>query len=390
MSTALERRLQRAFARLPQPTRDVSRRARAAALATLPSEETSGWLGVVLAVAVTVVLVGAGAAALAATGNLHVRLGREQPRPRPAPAHLQVPRSTNGIAVVAGGRLWLATRRGLRIEGMPVSAAELSPRALYAVVGLGSALVAFAPGPRRAWTHDAGGRVVAAAWSPDGLKIAYVVRRGAHFELRLIEGDGDDDRVLTPRVAPVQPSWRFDSLALAYVNSRGNAAVTDFSLGARRAFRTRQCGGVAEHVAYARRALRLAVATRRGLTVVQRWDQRPPCALFDPSRVVESLAWVGPRELVAGIAATNAHAGAATRFRLDLNEAATADSVDPVRAVAADPNGPPQLLVALRRPSGALVVGVAPQPVFGSRLRLTDRLLRLSGLRASTVSLSWR
>src|SRR5919202_386172 len=187
MSTALERRLQRAFARLPQPTRDASRRARAAALATLPSHEKSGQLGVVLALAAIVVFVGAGAAALAASGNLPVRLGREQPRPRPAPAHLQVPRGTNGIAVAAGGKLWLVTRRGLRIEGMPVSAAELSPRALYAVVGLGSSLVALAPGPRRAWTYETGGRVLAAAWSPDGLKIAYVIRGRRGSELRLIE-----------------------------------------------------------------------------------------------------------------------------------------------------------------------------------------------------------
>src|SRR5919199_2083232 len=187
MSTALERRLQRAFTRLPQPTRDATRRARAAALATLPAEERRRGFGFLLAAAAIVVTVGAGAAALAATGNLHVRLGREQPRgPRPA-VGLQLPRGTSGFAVVAGGKLWLVTRRGLRIEGMQVSAAELSPRALYAVVGLGRSLVALAPG-RRAWTHDVHGRVVAAAWSPDGLKIAYLVRRGSRTQLRLIEG----------------------------------------------------------------------------------------------------------------------------------------------------------------------------------------------------------
>src|SRR5918911_5512720 len=164
MSTALERRLQRAFRRLPPPSREATGRARAAALATLPPREPRRRLGLVFAAAAVAAVLAAGAASLAATGNLHVRLGREQPRPQPAPAHLQVPHATNGIAVVAGGKLWLATRRGLRIEGMAVTAAELSPRALYAAAGVGSALVALAPG-RRAWTHETGGRVIAIAWS---------------------------------------------------------------------------------------------------------------------------------------------------------------------------------------------------------------------------------
>src|SRR5919198_5323338 len=132
---------------------------------------------------------------LAATGKLHVAIGGHS-TPTHAPAEFVVPPKSHGIAVVAGGKLWLRTRSGLRIEGMPVSAAELSPRALYAVVGLGSSLVALAPGQRRAWVHRTGGRVVAAAWSPDGLKIAYVVARARRHELRLIEGDGSPDRML--------------------------------------------------------------------------------------------------------------------------------------------------------------------------------------------------
>src|SRR5437763_1565981 len=109
------------------------------------------------------VSVGAGAAALAATGNLRVDIGARQKPARPVPTLLSVPPGSHGLALVAGGKLWLATRNGLRIEGMPVSAAELSPRALYAVVGLGSSLVALAPGNRRPWVHPTGGRVAAAS-----------------------------------------------------------------------------------------------------------------------------------------------------------------------------------------------------------------------------------
>src|SRR2546421_5141385 len=151
MSTELERQLRAGFDRLPKPTREASDRARAVALVALgPSHKRSRGGLLLVAFAVAFVL-GAGAAALAATGNLHVHLGAVPPAPRPVPTRLSVPSGSHGVAVVAGGKLWLATRAGLRIEGMPVSAAELSPRALYAVVGIGSSPIAPAPRNRRPW-----------------------------------------------------------------------------------------------------------------------------------------------------------------------------------------------------------------------------------------------
>jgi Tol biopolymer transport system component len=116
---------------------------------------------------------------------------------------------------------------------MPATTAELSPHALYAAVGIGSSLVALAPGERRAWTHPTGGSVAAAAWSPDGLKIAYVVNRHGAYDLRLIEGDGDHDRLLARRVAAVKPWWRRDSLALHYLLASGRRATLDFARGRR-------------------------------------------------------------------------------------------------------------------------------------------------------------
>ena len=218
--------------RRPRPTKEATTRARAASLATLPParRRTAGWI-LALAAVVVAAVVGLGAAALAATGKLHVVLGAPRVA-HPAPTELTLPPHTDGIALVAGGKLWLATRRGLRIEGMPVSAAELSPRALYAVVGLGSSLVALAPGRRHAWTRKTGGRVVAAAWAPDGLQIAYVVQVRSGAELRMIEGDGDHDRLVAGHVAPVRPSWRRDSLGLTYFRLR-RAITLDFEHGTR-------------------------------------------------------------------------------------------------------------------------------------------------------------
>src|SRR2546422_1314983 len=227
MSAELERQLKDAFNRLPKPARETSARARSVALAALGTNDRRSSRGLILGLVVVAFAVGAGAAALAATGNLRVGIGARQKQVRPVSTRLSVPPGSHGIALVAGGKLWLATQSGLRIEGMPVSAAELSPRALYAVVGIGSSLVTLAPGNRRPWVQQTDGRVISAAWSPDGLKIAYVVARPGADELRLIEGDGSPDRLLVRRVRPVKPSWRAHSLSVAYVDTRGRAAVFD-------------------------------------------------------------------------------------------------------------------------------------------------------------------
>src|SRR6266550_9549103 len=273
MSTELERQLRAGFGRLPKPTREASARARSAALAALGPGHSWSRGGLLLVAFAITFVIGAGAAALAATGKLHVGIGAQTSPARTVPTRLSVPRGSHGVAVVAGGKLWLATGGGLRIEGMPVSAAELSPRALYAVVGIGSSLVALAPGNRRPWVHQTGGRVISAAWSPDGLKIAYVVARPGGYQLRIIEGDGSPDGLLVRHVGAVKPSWRPDALAVAYVDPRGRAAVYDLATGKPRTFDTRKCVGRARAVSYAPLGRRLAVAGAGGIAVIERWNR---------------------------------------------------------------------------------------------------------------------
>lgn len=395
MSAELERRLRRAFDRLPEPGRDVSARTRSTALAAIPRAERrrAAWPFVLVAAAAAVV--GLTAAALAATGNLHVDLGgRSSPAPR-VPTRLVVPAGTNGIAVVAGGKLWLATRRGLRIEGMPVSTAELSPRGLFAAVGIGSSLVALAPGQRRAWTHDAGGRIVAIAWSPDGLKIAYVTRGSRGAALHMIEGDGDNDRLLDPRVAAEKPSWRADSLAIAYVRPAGLATVYDLGSGRRRSFDTRRCGGRARAVAYAPGRPRLAVAGGSGVALVERWNTRPTCVAFDRVLSISGLAWAGPRRIVTsdnprpGIGADSAlrwyDAG-----RHGIESSRTAFTPRLLRTVTSSPRSHAVAVVIRRGPRELdLAVAVGSRGARMSRLNGIRPLLRLR-VPPAPVSISWR
>jgi len=387
MSTELERQLRAGFGRLPKPTREATNQARSAALAALGSTHHRSRGGLLLVAFAVAFVVGAGAAALAATGNLHVRIGAVTPPARPFPTRLSVPAGSHGVAVVAGGKLWLATRHGLRIEGMPVSAAELSPRALYAVVGIGSSLVALAPGNRRPWVHQTGGRVISVAWSPDGLKIAYVVARPGDDELRLIEGDGSPDRLLIRGVRPVRPSWRADSLAVAYVDERGRAAVFDLSAGLRRTFDTRRCGGVTRAVAYDRREPALAVVSAHGIAVVRRWSRPATCAMLDVSASPFAAGWLqGGRVLLAVNRALGSSLERLSGTSLDEEGAASGRQA--LRGLAAAPAGS-SVAIAVRRSAGVVDIGIVSSLDPRARLQLNRPLLRIRTA-AKAVSITWR
>lgn len=297
MSKEIERRLERLL-RLPRPTDDVEQRALATALAALPAPEPAGrrpLRTLLLIAAATIVLLALAAGALATVGALHVSLGQPAPpRRTQAPvspaSRLRMPAGARGIAAVIDGRLWLTTRSGVRIEGLPVESASLSPHALYVAAGIGDSLVAMAPNGMRAWSYPAGGRVVAIAWAPNGLQVAYVVERRGGFQLRTIEGDGDHDRLLDGAVRPVAPSWRSDALALAYVGAGGLPVVYDLAHRSRRVIES-VASRDAARIVFAPSGQTLAVASAHQL-----WVARPgaPSSVRDFSPdTVAGLSWVG-------------------------------------------------------------------------------------------------
>jgi hypothetical protein len=294
MSSELERRLEATFAAAPEPDQGAGEKALHRALRALhpAAAPRRGVRAAVLAFATAVVLLVIAAGSLGAAGALHVSIGTK-PKEPPAPTQLTLPRGAHGIAAIVNGRLSVVTRGGFRLQGLPASAAALSPHALYVAAGIGNSLVAMTPDGRRAWSHAAGGKVMAIAWASDGLRIAYVVRRAHRFPytLHVIWGNGTHDTVIDTRVLPTTPSWRADSLAFAYVGAGGKPIVYDLAHLSRRVVDVH--GGDAIRLAFAPTGDALAVNTLRRTVVVGKHRK----LLWRDS--THGIGWLGGRLTIA-------------------------------------------------------------------------------------------
>ena len=291
MSSELEQRLGMLLADAPDPDEGAGEKALHKALRALhpAAAPHRGLRAAALAFAAAVVLLVIAAGSLAAAGALHVSLGTKAAK-QPARMALTLPKGANGIAAVIDGRLSVVTKSG-HLQGLPASAAALSPHALYVAVGIDDSLVAMAPDGRRAWSHPAGGRVVAIAWAPDGFRIAYVVHAGRHSVLHLVWGDGTHDSVVDRAVRAVPPSWRADSLAFGYVGGGGKAIVYDLAHASRSVVAR---SDAVTQLAFAPSGDGLAIAERSGVAT------KRVCRLpAFPGRAVTQVGWLGSSLLVA-------------------------------------------------------------------------------------------
>jgi hypothetical protein len=292
MSSELERRLEGVFAGAPEPDPGAGEEALHRALRALrpvPAPRR-GLRAAVLAFSAAVVLLVIAAGSLAAVGALHVSFGAK-PKPHRATTQLVLPQGANGVAAVVDGRLSVVTKDGLSLEGKTVGTAALSPRALYVAAGIGNSLVAMAPNGRTAWSHPAGGRVVAIAWAPDGFRIAYIVHAGRHFVLHVIYGNGINDTTIDRSVRAVRPSWRGNSLAFAYVGGGGRAIVYDVGHESRQVVAVRP---PVTGLAFAPAGDALALEGTNGVSLVEQSAYRHIAA---PD--LEAFGWLNGRLAVA-------------------------------------------------------------------------------------------
>jgi hypothetical protein len=366
-----ERRVEDALRGLPKPADDASDRARRAALDALPKAGLGGRrrMPLLLAAALTVGVVTGGAVAaiggaLRDGGDGSQGVRREQGGVvSPGVGHVLTPRPGRGFSAVLAGHMWTATRGGVTIERLPVTAGTLSPNALYVAAGVGRSLVVMKPGGERSWSRAIPGPAVALSWrpNPNPTEIAYVARVGKRHELRVMEADGDNDRLVARGVAPVAPSWRPDGLGIAYVEASGRAMVHDMSL-------SRQVPAPAQACLDGRRvhSLAFAAAGDRGAPLVLLAGRRVvvarpggPCRQARLPEVPRDLAWISASHAVTVGRLEGRSVGVLRRLRL-VNGIQTSEVVEypetDLLGVTAGPSSR-QIAVAarIRLPSGPRV-----------------------------------
>ena len=305
MPNELEQQLERALSATRATPHESARKAALDVLPPAPPHRRRGRVPLVLALGMAILL--ASAVTLYASPDARQAVGLDTHTPKhafaPGPKRLQVPDGASGIAVLAGGRMW-ATAHAVSINGARATAVELSPNALNIAVGRGRDLVAVhTNGSGERVLRRTEGQVAAISWAPNPIEIAYVVKDGAHYRLQLIEGDGDNDRVIDPSVAPVRPTWRWDNGALAYVSANGHVVVRDL-IHARSTVLPRGCLRPATQLAYAPAGNTLvaagndsvAVVTARGAVGCQSLATTPIRGFAPP---VRALTWLTPTTVVA-------------------------------------------------------------------------------------------
>jgi hypothetical protein len=394
MPDELEERLERALGELG-PGADVTERARSAALGAVPPARTRSKRPLVLVAAACAVAFVFGGVTLAATGGGLPLVGGE-PHHRHPPAQetparhpaIVLPRGAIAFAAAADGRVWLSASSGTRLAGASATAYELSPGAVWSVVGSEDTIRAVGVQQRgRGFVHRVAGTPVAAAWAPAGIRIAYVVRTPHGHRLYDMYGNGAHDFAVAGRVAPVEPSWRWDSLAFAYVAAGGRVMVHNAIAGSTSAV-ARACGvRHAAAIAFAPFGGLLAIADAAGRVEIVDTLHRSPthCERGQPG--APTIAWVRPRQVIVG------SGRAITRYALHGRFAGADVTNTPatVAGLAAGMDGR-RLALALREADGSVRVVEARTPRFSEAshpLRLYRALAHL-GRVTGPVRLTWQ
>lgn len=178
-----------------------------------------------LAFAVVLGLVGAAVSPPGrAVGDwIQERIEGEQPA---EPALFRLP-APGRLLVVSDQGPWIVRGDGSSRFLGRYESASWSPNGLFVVVTRGHRVVVVEPDGDPRWAVPRPERVTRARWSTgDGFRVAYQ----AGETLRVVDGDGENDRLLARRVAPVAVAWRPQRAGehvLAYADARGRVHVVD-------------------------------------------------------------------------------------------------------------------------------------------------------------------
>lgn len=173
-----------------------------------------------------------------------------------------------GRALVESGKgLWLVRADGSRRLLGRYRDAAWSPHGLFIAAVRGNQLVAFDERGNLRWSVPRRGFVASPSWTGTrtDTRIAYLAGSVPKRELRVVAGDGTDDRLVARGVAPVAPAWRpGPERELAYVRRSGRLLMVDAETGA---VRWRAEAGPTARLEWSADGNRLLVADGRRLRI---------------------------------------------------------------------------------------------------------------------------
>jgi hypothetical protein len=174
---------------------------------------------IAIAVAAAIVLAGAVTpVGHAVFGSLRDAVRGEQ---NARPALLSLPTPHSRLLVNSAEGAWVVQSDGSKRLLRGYHDSSWSPHGLYVAAVRGNELRALEPNGAVHWSVGRTGAIRSPRWSFDGFRIAYF----AGPTLRVINGDGTGDHVLTRAARPGMSAWQPASHALAYVNPAGNIVV---------------------------------------------------------------------------------------------------------------------------------------------------------------------
>jgi len=250
----------------------------------IPASRRHDWrLFAIAAVAAAILAAALSPPGQAVFGSLRDAVrGEENAKPAlfslPAPGRLLV-NSAQGA--------WVVQRDGSKRLLGGYREASWSPHGLYLVAIHGHELRAIEPDGDRRWSI---GRpdLALPRWSSFGRqdeRVAYL----AGETLRVVDGDGSDDRLLAPRVARVAPAWRPGTHVVAFFDRTGEVQAVDVDRR-RTLWRTRLFAAEPVLLEWSGDGTRLLAATRSELWTI------------DPEGRTVSNNGVGGRPVAASFA----------------------------------------------------------------------------------------
>jgi WD40-like Beta Propeller Repeat len=170
---------------------------------------------VVVAVAVAALAAALSPPGLAVWGSLRDAVSNED--------HLVALPSGGRVLVNARDGAWVVSADGSKRFLSDYRDAAWSPHGLYVAAVRGNQLVALEPNGKVHWKLARRGAIGDPRWSYEGYRIAYF----AGGALRVVNGDGTGDRLLTRDARPGALAWEPGTHSLAYVDRAGNIAIVN-------------------------------------------------------------------------------------------------------------------------------------------------------------------